>query len=191
MYAEGLASGFLQHWSTSDENEMVDDVLVVGSTIVDQLVPTDPSITTPDTILYPQSSDDIDDEDDEIIKGESTALIPHHEDHSDVSHSGLVDHQKNPLRETSLSSTSILPPRLLDLHGFPLPVAKAAIDYMLKELYQEFGKSSVVVDEGLRKVENGQMRMNSDVVTRVKRVDFDVHVVTGRGRCSQYYYTLI
>ena len=155
---------------------MVDDVLVDGSTIVDQLVPTDPSITTPDTILYPHSSDDIDDEDvDEIIKGESLLLIPHHEDHSEINQHGLVDDQKNLLRETSLSSTSILPPRLLDLHGFPLPVAKAAIDYMLKELYQEFGKSSVVV-EGLRKVENGQMRMNSDVgVHNTITHSFDIH----------------
>ena len=183
LYAEGLASGFLQHWSTGGVDGVdgvgVGDVLVdgSGSTIAEQLVLTDQSndrSNPPDSLLYTPSSDDYDEEDEEM-KGELTLPIPNDDIQGDVSQQS-VDDQKNALI-SSLSSTSILPPRLLDLHGFPLPVAKAAIDYMLKELHQEFGRKNPV--EGLVDEERGGKGKGKGGDMKV--VDFDVHVVTGRG----------
>ena len=158
----------------------VNDVLVDGSTIAEQLVLTDHS-SPPDSSVYHSLSDgDDDDDDDDVLKGESISPTSNDENQGDVGQNDVGgDHRdasSSPLSST-LSSPTILPPRLLDLHGFPLPVAKAAIDYMLKELYHEFGGhigASVgggSVDEEKKRKDNGD----------VKVVDFDVHVVTGRG----------
>ena len=57
---------------------------------------------------------------------------------------------------------SVRPPRVLDLHGFPLSVAKAAVDIMLKDVLHESPAAAAAA-------------------TATAPADFDIHLITGRG----------
>jgi hypothetical protein len=57
---------------------------------------------------------------------------------------------------------AVQPPRVLDLHGFPLSVAQAAVDVMLRDVLQ--------------------VALAAAVDAPADAADFDIHFITGRGK---------